>query len=160
MIRTKTSLLSIRRLPAVLGLVAAAAGLGGCSSSGPVAGASAPALATAQAPAAAAPGIEVLGLHQASAGYMLDFRYRVLDPDKAASLLDPKTRPYLLDPASGARLYVPNTPKLGQLRQMPKHVQAGERLFMFFANPGRFIHPGQQLTLVAGDLRLENLTVR
>jgi len=156
MIRMKTKLHCVRRLPAVLGLALAATVLGGCSSSGPVAEAGAP----AQAATATAPGIEVLGLHQASAGYMLDFRYRVLDPDKAALLLDPKTRPYLLEPASGARLYVPNTPKLGQLRQMPKHPQAGERLFMFFANPGRFVHPGQQLTLVAGDLRLENLTVR
>lgn len=105
-------------------------------------------------------GIEVLGLRQASAGYMIDFRYRVLDPDKAAPLLDHKIQPYLLDPASGAKLFVPSTPKLGQLRQTPKHPVAGDRYFMFFANPGRYAQPGSRLTLVAGDLRLENLTVQ
>jgi hypothetical protein len=135
-----------------LGLVAAQ--LGGCATSPRGGG------ATLAETAPDNHGIEILGLRQASAGYMIDFRYRVLDPEKAAPLLDHKVQPYLLDPASGAKLFVPSTPKLGQLRQTPKRPVAGDSYFMFFANPGRFARPGQQLTLVAGDLRLENLTVR
>jgi len=61
-------------------------------------------------------GIEVKGLRLSAAGYMLDFRYRVLDPVKAAPLLERKIQPYLLDEASGARLAVPDAPKVGRLR--------------------------------------------
>src|SRR3970040_2188997 len=46
-------------------------------------------------------GIRMEGLRLSAAGYILDFRYRVLDPVRAAPLMDRKIRPYLLDEASG-----------------------------------------------------------
>ena len=105
-------------------------------------------------------GIRTEGLRLSAAGYMLDFRYRVIDPAKAAPLLDKKIRPYLLDDASGAQLGVPDTAKLGQLRTTGRNRAVHDQdYFIMFANPGRFVKPGNRMTLVMGDSRLENLTV-
>lgn len=105
-------------------------------------------------------GIRMEGLRLSAAGYIVDFRYRVIDPAKAAKLLDRKVRPYLLDEASGAQLGVPDTAKLGQLRTTGRNrVVSGQDYFILFANPGRFVQAGNKMTLVMGDLRIENLTV-
>jgi hypothetical protein len=105
-------------------------------------------------------GISKQGLRLSSAGYILDFRYRVTDPARAAVLMDRKIRPYLLDEASGAQLAVPDTAKLGQLRTSGRNkVVTGQDYFILFANPGRFVQSGNKMTLVMGDLRIENLVV-
>lgn len=105
-------------------------------------------------------GIRMEGLRLSAAGYILDFRYRVTDPAKAAPLLDRKVRPYLLDEASGAQLGVPDTAKLGQLRTTGRNrVARDQDYFILFANPGRFVQAGNRMTLVMGDLRIENLIV-
>ena len=105
-------------------------------------------------------GIRMEGLRLSAAGYILDFRYRVIDPAKAAPLQDRKIRPYLLDEASGAQLGVPDTAKLGQLRTTGRNrVVSDQDYFILFANPGRFVQAGNKVTLVMGDLRIENLTV-
>ena len=106
-------------------------------------------------------GIRMEGLRLSAAGYMLDLRYRVVDPARAAPLLDKKTRPYLLDNESGAQLAVPDTAKLGQLRTTGRNkVVHGDRdYFILFANPGRFVQAGSKMTLVMGDLRIDNITV-
>ncbi len=106
-------------------------------------------------------GIRLEGLRLSAAGYVLDFRYRVLDPARAAPLLDSKIRPYLLDEASGAQLGVPDTAKLGQLRTKGRNkVVSNQNYYILFANPGRFVQAGNRMTLVMGDLRIENLVVR
>lgn len=105
-------------------------------------------------------GIRLEGLRLSAAGYVLDFRYRVIDPVRAAPLLDRKIRPYLLDEASGAQLGVPDTAKLGQLRTTGRNRVIHDRdYFILFANPGRFVQAGSKMTLVMGDVRIENLTV-
>lgn len=105
-------------------------------------------------------GIRVVGLRRSAAGYMLDFRYRLLDPVKASPLLDRKIRPYLLDETHGAQLRVPDAPKVGQLRPTSRNnVIPGRTYYILFANPGRYLGPGSQATLIAGDVRIPHLTV-
>ena len=127
-----------------------------------------PETAAAAAPEAPAPtlsdplvdrwGIEIEGLRRTSGGYMLDFRFRVLDTAKAAPLFVRATKPYLLDPVSGVMFQVPNPPKTGPLRTSnpPKE---GVVYWMFFANPGRYLEPGASVTVVIGDFQAENLIV-
>ena len=104
-------------------------------------------------------GIEIVALRESAAGYMLDFRYRVLDPAKAAPLFERKIKPYLIDEATGAKFQVPVPPKTGALRTTypPK---AGRTYFMFFANPGKYIKPGSRVTVVVGDFRADGLIVQ
>lgn len=104
-------------------------------------------------------GIEVSSLRRTAAGYMLDFRYRVVDAEKAAPLFRRKTNPYLIDQETGAKFIVPNLGKVGPLRNSntPK---PGRGYFMFFANPGGFVQAGNMVTVVIGDFRLEDLIVQ
>ena len=106
-------------------------------------------------------GIRIEGLRLSAAGSMLDFRYRVLDPSKAAALLDGKTQPYLLDPAHGAKLGVPDTPVLGRLRQTARnHFIATDRsYFIMFGNPGKVLRSGDQVTLLLGQDKVADLRV-
>ena len=109
--------------------------------------------------AVADPGIRVESLRLTAADYMLDLRYRVTDPERAAAFFSRKTELQLVDPVSGARLAVPNTPKLGKLRQVARKDMTDRSYFMLFANPGRYLKAGSQVTLVAGDTRISHLTV-
>lgn len=105
-------------------------------------------------------GIEIVGLRRSAVGYMLDFRYRLLDPAKAAPLLDRKIQPYLLDEATGAQLGVPDAPKVGQLRPTSRNkLIPGRNYYILFANPGRYLKAGSQVTLVAGDALIKHLTI-
>lgn len=103
-------------------------------------------------------GIRIIALRLSAGGNMLDFRYRLTDPEKARPLFDRRIKPYLIDDMSGARLLVPNAPKLGAMRQTPRNPVAGKDYFVLFANPG-IVKAGSKVTVVIGDFRAENLTV-
>ena len=103
-------------------------------------------------------GVEVLALRRAAAGHMLDFRYRVLDADKAAPLFVRQIKPYLIHQRSGKVLGVPETAKLGPLRNS-NTPQAGRIYWMFFGNPGRFVQPGDKVTVAIGDFQVADLLV-
>jgi len=106
-----------------------------------------------------AAGIKIKSLHLSAAGNLIDFRYKVTDPEKATSFFrDKKNQPYLIDSATGALFSVPNT-KIGALRTSPKNLVADKVNFMMFANPGAFLKRGSKVTLVIGALKAENLTV-
>lgn len=106
-------------------------------------------------------GIEIKGIQQSAAGYMLDFRFRIIDPRKAAPLVDRRIKPYLIDENSGATFVVSAPPKVGALRTTAHNGKpiVDRTYYIMFANPGRFIKQGARMTLVIGDFRAENLVV-
>ena len=83
---------------------------------------------------------------------MLDFRYRVLDPEKASPMLNGKIQPYLVDDLRGARLGVPDTPKLGRIRQTSRNnkILTDRTYFVMFGNPGKAVQSGDKLSLLLG----------
>jgi len=103
-------------------------------------------------------GISIEGIRLSAAGTMLDFRFRVLDSEKAAALFDRKVKPYLLHLESNYVLSVPNPPKVGPLRNSTKPKE-GRIYWMFFGNPGRFVKAGNRVTVIIGDFRAESLIV-
>ena len=105
------------------------------------------------------PGIRVESLRLTAADYMLDLRFRVTDPERAAVFFSRKTELQIIEPVSGTRLGVPNTPKLGKLRQVARKDMPDRSYFLLFANPGRYLKAGSQVILVAGDTRISHLTV-
>lgn len=105
------------------------------------------------------PGIRVESLRLTAADYMLDLRYRITDMERAAPFFSRKTELQLVDPVSGARLAVPNTPKLGRLRQVARKDMPDRSYFVLFANPGRYLKAGSQVNLVAGDTHIAKLTI-
>ena len=104
-------------------------------------------------------GIEVTGLHMSAKGRMVDFRYRVLDPDKASLLSDRSVKPALTDLATGAVLHVPSFPKTGSMRQTGARLEAGRIYFMLFANTGMPVKSGSRVTVTVGSFKAENLVV-
>ena len=104
-------------------------------------------------------GIEVASVRLSANGKMVDFRYKVTDPDKATELGDREAKPLLIDQASGSTLLVPKTPKIGPLRQTAQKPEPGKVYFMLFANPGNVVKAGSKVAVAIGDFRAENLTV-
>lgn len=106
-------------------------------------------------------GVAVESLRPSGAGNLLDFRYRIKDPDKAVQLVDRRNKPYLIDQESGKVLAVPNTAKVGPLRQTLRYGKPKDDrvYFVLFGNPGGMVKSGDQVTVVIGDFRAENLTV-
>ncbi len=112
-------------------------------------------------PAQTAPGIETVSLRPTAGGYMLDYRYRITNSRLAESWLSHAPPPYLEIPATGEKLMVPASPKIGPLRQQirpgstPKE---GRLQFVLFANPGQRIASGQVVRVVLGD-RFQDMVV-
>lgn len=105
-------------------------------------------------------GVQVIGLRLAAGGYMLDFRYKVVDAEKAKALVAKDLKPYLLDPQTGAKTVVPASPKFGSLKPMSgEPLIPGRNYFMMFANPGKRIVKGREVSVVIGDFRADRLVV-
>lgn len=107
-------------------------------------------------------GLEIVAVRLSAAGGMVDFRYRVVDPEKAAFLTDRNLKAYLLDQASGRALEVPTTAKIGPLRQTTPYEkpEEGRIYFMLFGNPGKLIQSGSKVTLAIGDVKIKNIPVQ
>ena len=86
-------------------------------------------------------GIQVERAVLSAGGYMVDFRFRVLDAAKAAPILVRSVSPQLIDQATGATFIVPSPPKIGQLRRWPD--PGGHSLLYPVRQPGK-VHQGRQ----------------
>lgn len=105
-------------------------------------------------------GVKVLGIRRTAGGYMLDFRYRVLDAEKAAPILDRRITPYLEVAETGTKLLVPQAPKLGSMRQTSFAVKPDRNYFIVFANPSQIVEAGDRVSIVVGDFRTGQLAVQ
>ncbi len=116
-----------------------------------------PALGLAQAPtpvepyAEAPPPITVTAVRLSAAGYMIDLRYRVVDVERAWHAFNRKQRPLMHHEASGSTLIVPAPAYVGPLVQTSERPKPDRTYFIFFANPGKLVQPGDLVTLeIAG----------
>jgi hypothetical protein len=108
-------------------------------------------------------GVEPLAVRLSAAGYMLDVRVRVLDPEKAAPLLVRTSGWHVVAEKSGGVLQVARSPKIGALRATVRteSMVKKDRVYgALFANPGRVVSAGDEVTLVMGDLRAVHLVVQ
>ena len=103
-------------------------------------------------------GIEVTSIRLSTHDHMIDYRYRVLDAEKATDLFKRQIKPNLIHQETGKVLAVPETAKLGPLRNS-NIPQEGRIYWMFFGNAGKLVKAGDKVTVVIGDFRVENLVV-
>ena len=103
-------------------------------------------------------GVEIIGMRVTSSGYMLSFRYRVLDPLLARPLNDEKSKAYVIDEATGIRLAVPAMENIGELRQTAA-AKADRNYFIIFGNPLRLVKPGARVSVVVGRFHVSGLVV-
>jgi hypothetical protein len=106
-------------------------------------------------------GVKLISLNLTSAGFMMDFRFRVLDADKALSLFDHRIKPYVVAERSSIKLPVPMAAKVGAMRptNRGKNIKADKNYYMIFANPDRHVKRGEKVTVIIGDFKVEHLTV-
>jgi hypothetical protein len=106
-------------------------------------------------------GVKIESLRISAAGNLLDFRYRIIDPEKATHLVDRRNKAYMIDQASGKVLSVPTTAKVGPLRQTVRYgLPKKDRIyFILFGNP-HVMKSGDKVTVVIGDdFKAEDLVV-
>lgn len=103
-------------------------------------------------------GIEVEFVRQVAHGYMIEFRYKVIDPNRAAALFKREDKPVLVHAETGARMAIPAPSKIGALRNTRPPIE-GKSYWMFFANPGIYIKKGDRVNIEIGKFRAENIEV-
>jgi hypothetical protein len=104
-------------------------------------------------------GIGSLNVKAVESGIILRFSYRVYDPEKARTLNDKKLNPVLECPEKGVRLVIPSLEKVGQLRQAPRDIMAGNSYWMAFSNSGRLLKPGDRVDIIIGSFHARGLLV-
>ncbi len=103
-------------------------------------------------------GIDDLHVRSTASGEVIRFSFRVVDAGKARILNDKKAKPYLIVQKTGAKLEVPTTEKVGQLRQTAAP-ENGREYWMVFGNVGRTAKPGDHVDIVIGEFRANELVV-
>jgi len=103
-------------------------------------------------------GIKADSVRLSGHNHIVIFRYRVIDPTKALTVINPQTKPRIIDQESGSQLSVPNLRMIGSFRQTPRKLIPGRTYFVAFANNGA-VRNGSKVTVVLGDLKIENLVV-
>jgi hypothetical protein len=102
-------------------------------------------------------GIRIQNVRLSANGYLLDFRYRVINPEKALPLIGQHAKPCIIDEASGMKLSVPNMPKVGSLRA--KGNKPDRDYFILFSNPNRIVKKGNKVTIIVDGFKTEHLIV-
>ena len=100
-------------------------------------------------------GIRVTQIGVTADNGLIDFRYLVLDPDKALSMFDDeKTEPQLIAESSGDAI-------TAKVPMVHKHdLRTGEVYFVLFYNPQGLVKPGTALAVKIGDLQLDHVVAR
>ena len=103
-------------------------------------------------------GIDDVHVRSTASGALVRLSYRVVSADKAKILNSKDATPYLVDEQHGLALQVPVMEQVGQLRQVAAP-QDGRDYWMAFSNKGRYLKPGNHVTLIVGNLRINGLVV-
>ncbi|HVQ87165.1 MAG TPA: hypothetical protein VMT88_03190 [Actinomycetes bacterium] len=101
-------------------------------------------------------GIDITLIGVTANGGMIDFRYQVVDPDKANSVIhDLDLFPKIVAEDTGATL---------AMRTLPHNhsttLKLGGNYFFLIPNARNALHAGSKVTLVIGDVRLEHVVVQ
>lgn len=102
----------------------------------------------------AAWGIQITRIAVTADGGLIDFRFVIIDPDKAGPLLNLDNRPRLIAEDSGALVDSLMHPPHGH------ELVPGQVHFLLYNNTNSAIQRGAPVSVVIGDLRLEHLIAR
>lgn len=100
-------------------------------------------------------GVRIVGVRLTANSYMIDFRFKVVDSEKASPLMDRNAKPYLIDEANNTKFNASDS-SIGSLRSKGSIVN--RNYFILFGNPGT-IQRGSKVTIVIGDFKADHLTV-
>ncbi len=104
-------------------------------------------------------GIQPVFLRITGGGYMIEFRYKVVDTQKALVLSANKVFPTMLSMKSKAKLAVPYSSTVGYMKSNRKFLKQDRNYIVFFANENRHMLPGDQVKIQVGDEVTPPLTI-
>jgi hypothetical protein len=99
-------------------------------------------------------GVRIVRVAVSGGGGLVDLRYQVVDPDKAAALHASATPPALVDERTGvvvSRLFMGHAHS-GELK-------AAVTYYLVFENPGNIVGRGGKVTVLLGDAQVEHVAV-
>lgn len=99
-------------------------------------------------------GIRMTHIAVLADGGLIDFRFQILDPDKASPLFDLATRPVMYVEATGQKVDSLYHPPHGH------DLAAGQSQYFIYNNQNGAIKSGQAVSVVLGDLRLEHIIAK
>lgn len=103
-------------------------------------------------------GMKVTAVRLTGAGHFIDFRYRVMDPEKAKLVLSRKAKATLIDQATGTILPVSVT-KVGPMRGTTVEPKEGRQYVILFTNANQAVRHGSKVSVVIDGAKLEDLIV-
>jgi hypothetical protein len=86
---------------------------------------------------------------------LIDLRYTVIDPDKAALMTDSLENLPVIVAANGAAL-----DQRGAGHRHGQNLQAGTTYFLLYTNTKNALRPGDKVIVRVGDLHMDNVPVR
>ncbi len=104
-------------------------------------------------------GIQPVFLRITGGGYMIEFRYRVVDTEKARVLSSNKILPSMLSMKSRAKLAVPYSSTVGYMKSNRRFLKKDRNYIVFFANENRHMLPGDKVKIQVGNEVTEPLTI-
>ena len=100
-------------------------------------------------------GVKITQVAVTGDGGLVDLRFTVVDANKAAALHDPAHPPAVVDQRTGL---VVKDLLMSHAHTSP--FKAGVTYYLVFNNPGDWVHRGDQVAVLLGNARVENVTVR
>jgi predicted phosphodiesterase len=101
-------------------------------------------------------GVRIVYVAVTADGGLIDLRYQVIDPDKAATVHDEDTYPpTIIDESTG--LVVDNL-LMGHLHT--REFNAGQTYYLIFENPGNLVRQGSTVSVLLGDAELDQVIVK
>ena len=102
-----------------------------------------------------ATGVRVTLVAVTGQGGLIDFRYQVIDPDKAAIVHDPEKPPTIVDETTGQTF-----DKLWMQHGHSGELDPGATYYLILVNPNGGVKSSDLVSILVGNFRLEHVRVK
>ena len=99
-------------------------------------------------------GVRIVQVAVSGGGGLVDLRFQVVDPEKAASIHDLATPAAVVDESTGL---VVNQLLMGHSHTAP--FEPGVTYYLVFENPGNLVHRGSDVSVLLGNAQVEHVVV-
>jgi hypothetical protein len=100
-------------------------------------------------------GVKIVHVAITGGGGLIDLRYQVVDPDKAAAVHDEATPPAIVDETTHV---VVNSLLMGHLHAGV--YKTGVTYYLVFENPGNLVQRGSRVSVLLGEAQVQHVPVQ
>ena len=100
-------------------------------------------------------GVRIVYVAVSGGGGLIDLRFQVVDPDKAAALHDTATPPVVIDETNGIVIH---DLLMGHYHTGP--LNPGQVYYLIFDNAGNLVQRGDKVSVLLGNAEVDHVTVQ